>query len=182
MQAAVVEGVPVARGGARRVHVDLHAAGDHARVRGRKLQLIDAQFLAQRALQQLDLVRVHIRDAEAQHLALPFELVEGGGDFLRPHERVGTVQQQENVGMAMDIIDEVQKRMENSMNSMKEQLKGIVNVLTPEQQVESLLFIQKVLQEPRSQESIFNTLKKRIDVQENESSSTPEEEEEEEGN
>ncbi|CBK21780.2 uncharacterized protein [Blastocystis hominis] len=96
--------------------------------------------------------------------------------------RQGTVQQQENVGMAMDIIDEVQKRMENSMNSMKEQLKGIVNVLTPEQQVESLLFIQKVLQEPRSQESIFNTLKKRIDVQENESSSTPEEEEEEEGN
>lgn len=88
------------------------------------------------------------------------------------------MQQQENVGMALDIIDKVQKRMENSMNSMKEQLKGIVNVLTPEQQVESLLFIQKVLQEPRSQESIFNTLKKRIDVQENESSSTLEEEEE----
>ena len=90
--------------------------------------------------------------------------------------RNGTVQQQENVAAALDIMDKVQQRMEESMNSMKEQLKGIVAVLSPEQQVESLLFVQKMFNEPRCQKSIFNLLKKRIDTNEKEKSSSSEEE------
>lgn len=52
--------------------------------------------------------------------------------------RRGTVQQQENVASVLDIVDQVQKRLRETMNSMKEQLEGIVNTLTPEQQVHFL--------------------------------------------
>lgn len=76
--------------------------------------------------------------------------------------RVGTVQQQENVAQLLEIVDEIQKRIENTMDSMKEQLKGIVKVLTPEQHVQFLLFARRVLKEPRTQDSIFWTLKERV--------------------
>ena len=48
------------------------------------------------------------------------------------------------------------------MDSMREQLKGIVSVLTPEQHVQFLLFIRRILSEPRKQDSLFNILKERI--------------------
>lgn len=48
------------------------------------------------------------------------------------------------------------------MDSMKEQLKGIVSVLTPEQHVQFLLFIRRILSEPRKKDSLFNILKERI--------------------
>ena len=48
------------------------------------------------------------------------------------------------------------------MDSMREQLKGIVSVLTPEQHVQFLLFIRRILNEPRKQDSLFNILKERI--------------------
>lgn len=48
------------------------------------------------------------------------------------------------------------------MDSMKEQLKGIVKVLTPEQHVQFLLFARKVLSEPNTKDSLFWTLKERI--------------------
>ena len=49
------------------------------------------------------------------------------------------------------------------MDSMREQLKGIVSVLTPEQHVQFLLFIRRILSEPRKQDSLFNILKERIE-------------------
>ena len=48
------------------------------------------------------------------------------------------------------------------MDSMREQLKGIVSVLTPEQHVQFLLFIRRILSEPRKKDSLFNILKERI--------------------
>ena len=48
------------------------------------------------------------------------------------------------------------------MDSMREQLKGIVSVLTPEQHVQFLLFSRRILSEPRKQDSLFNILKERI--------------------
>ena len=48
------------------------------------------------------------------------------------------------------------------MDSMREQLKGIVSVLTPEQHVQFLLFSRRILNEPRKQDSLFNILKERI--------------------
>lgn len=75
---------------------------------------------------------------------------------------MGTVQQQENVAQLLDIVDEIQKRIKNTMDSMKEQLKGIVKVLTPEQHVQFLLYAQRVLSEPRTQDSLFYTLNERV--------------------
>ena len=77
--------------------------------------------------------------------------------------RRGTVQQQENVASVLDIVDQVQKRLRETMNSMKEQLEGIVNTLTPEQQVHFLMWSQDVLREPEKLESLVMVLKKRIE-------------------
>lgn len=77
--------------------------------------------------------------------------------------RRGTVQQQENVASVLAIVDQVQKRLRETMCSMKEQLEGIVNTLTPEQQVHFLMWSQDVLREPNKLESLVMVLKKRIE-------------------
>ena len=77
--------------------------------------------------------------------------------------RRGTVQQQENVASVLAIVDQVQKRLQETLNSMKEQLEGIMNTLTPEQQIQFLLWSQNTLREPNTLESILMTLKKRIE-------------------
>ncbi|MNN96361.1 hypothetical protein D3C81_2153310 [compost metagenome] len=46
-------------------------------------------------LQQPDLGRAHIGDAEMAHLSRRFELVQRLSDFLRVHQRIGPVQQQD---------------------------------------------------------------------------------------
>lgn len=68
----------------------------------------------------------------------------------------------------LDIVDEVQKRIVNTMDSMKEQLKGIVKVLTPEQHVQFLLFVRRILSQPIKQDSLFNHLKNCIIPKDNE--------------
>ena len=86
------------------------------------------------------------------------------------------MQQQENVAHVLEIVDQIQKRIENTMDSMKEQLKGIVKVLTPEQHVQFLLFARRILAEPRTQDSLFLKLKQRIiPVDENENENDNEE-------
>ena len=56
----------------------------------------------------------------------------------------------------LNIVDKIQKRMESSMSSMREQLKGIVK-------------------EPRSKESIFMILNSRISATDDGTTSSPEE-------
>ena len=72
--------------------------------------------------------------------------------------RRGTVRQQENVAQVLDIVDQVQRRMKGTMSSMREQLKGIVKTLTLDQQVKFLLWMQGVLKEPRTKDSVFMVL------------------------
>ena len=81
-------------------------------------------------------------------------------DILR--SRSGTVQQQQNVASVLNIVDEVQHRLQDTHARMKEQLKGLVNTLTLEQQVHFLLWVQNVLQNPSWMDSILSILKERI--------------------
>lgn len=83
-------------------------------------------------------------------------------DILR--SRSGTVQQQQNVASVLNIVDQVQHRLQDTHARMKEQLKGLVNTLTIDQQVHFLLWVQEVLQNPRWMDSILSILKERIDV------------------
>ncbi|KAM7456744.1 hypothetical protein BLSTO_02501 [Blastocystis sp. subtype 1] len=89
--------------------------------------------------------------------------------------RTGTVQQQENVAEVLNIVDKIQKRMESSMSSMREQLKGIVNVLEPEQKIKFMSWIESIVKEPRSKESIFMILNSRISATDDGTTSSPEE-------
>ena len=84
--------------------------------------------------------------------------------------RRGTVRQQENVAQVLDIVDQVQRRMKGTMNSMREQLKGIVKTLTLDQQVKFLLWMQGVLKEPRTKDSVFMVLKRHIEEKDKTSS------------
>ena len=52
------------------VHIDVEFLTDHVRVAQAELQLVHVQLLADSALQQLDLHRVDVADAEITHLAL----------------------------------------------------------------------------------------------------------------
>ena len=45
----------------------------------------------------------------------------------------------------LNIVDKIQKRMESSMSSMREQLKGIVNVLEPEQKIKFMSWIESIV-------------------------------------
>ena len=90
--------------------------------------------------------------------------------------RSGTVQQQQNVASVLNIVDEVQHRLQDTHMRMKEQLKGLVNTLSLEQQVHFLLWVQSVLRNPSWTDSILSILKERIvaplgDEQSNSSSS-----------
>ena len=85
--------------------------------------------------------------------------------------RRGTVRQQENVAQVLDIVDQVQRRMKSTMSSMREQLKGIVKTLTLDQQVRFLLWMQGVLTEPRTKDSVFMVLKKHIEEKKDKASS-----------
>lgn len=96
-------------------------------------------------------------DGEIQCQPTPEQMKE----ILR--SRRGTVQQQENVASVLAIVDQVQKRLQETLNSMKEQLEGIMNTLTPEQQIQFLQWSQNILREPNTLESILMTLKKRIE-------------------
>ena len=95
LQTAVIQNIPVVRSRARGEHVDLHAAGDHARVRRRKLQLVGDDRLTDAALQQFDLIRVHIGNAERAHLARALQFVERLRHLVRLEQRVGAVQQEQ---------------------------------------------------------------------------------------
>ena len=58
------------------------------------LQLIRPQLLPHSVLQQLDLIPVHIRNAEMPHLTAALQLVKNLTDLLRLHQRIRPVQQQ----------------------------------------------------------------------------------------
>ena len=72
-------------------------------------------------------------------------------------------------------MDKIQKRMESSMSSMREQLNGIVNVLRPEQKVRFMSWVESIVREPRSKESILMILKSRIQATDEGTTSSPDE-------
>ena len=76
------------------VHVRGDTLGDDRRVRDRQLQLVGHDGLSNGGLQQVDLPRRVVRDAEGAHLARRFELIERAGDLIGLDQRVGAVQQQ----------------------------------------------------------------------------------------
>ena len=85
------------------------------------------------------------------------------------------MQQQENVAEVLNIVDKIQKRMESSMSSMREQLNGIVNVLRPEQKVRFMSWVESSVREPRSKESILMILNSRIQATDEGTTSSPDE-------
>lgn len=85
------------------------------------------------------------------------------------------MQQQENVAEVLNIVDKIQKRMESSMSSMREQLNGIVNVLRPEQKVRFMSWVESIVREPRSKESILMILNSRIQATDEGTTSSPDE-------
>lgn len=72
-------------------------------------------------------------------------------------------------------MDKIQKRMESSMSSMREQLNGIVNVLRPEQKVRFMSWVESIVREPRSKESILMILNSRIQATDEGTTSSPDE-------
>ena len=94
-------------------HVGRDALRDDRRVRDRQLQLVGDDRLAHGLLQQVDLPRRVVRDAERPHLAGGLELVEGAGDLLGLDERVGPVQQQD-----VDVVGARAPRASRSTDSM----------------------------------------------------------------
>lgn len=95
--------------------------------------------------------------------AAPPHVADAGAGEGDPAQSRGTVRQQENVAQVLDIVDQVQRRMKGTMSSMREQLKGIVKTLTLDQQVKFLLWMQGVLKEPRTKDSVFMVLKRHIE-------------------
>ena len=85
------------------------------------------------------------------------------------------MQQQENVAEVLNIVDKIQKRMESSMSSMREQLNGIVNVLRPEQKVRFMSWVESIVREPRSKESILLIFYSRIKATDEGTTSSPDE-------
>ena len=123
VETAVVEdAAAVERGGLVLVaHVRRDALGDDRRVRDRELQLVGHDGLAHELLQQVDLARRVVRDAERTHLARGLELVEGTRDLLGLDERVGAVQQQD-----VDVVGA--ERLERAVHRLDEVLVGEVEV------------------------------------------------------
>jgi hypothetical protein len=77
-----------------RVHVHPDTLRDRRRVGDRDLDLVGDEILLDRRLEQVDLPRGVVRDAERTHLAGRLERVERAGDLLRLDERVGAMEQQ----------------------------------------------------------------------------------------
>ncbi|MOA63194.1 hypothetical protein D3C78_1888360 [compost metagenome] len=59
-----------------------------------KLQLIDDKRLRKRPLKEVDLTAMHIGYAEMTHLTGLLQLCQSFGNFVRLHQRVRPVQQQ----------------------------------------------------------------------------------------
>ena len=75
----------------------------------------------------------------------------------------------------LNIVDKIQKRMESSMSSMREQLKGIVKVLEPVQAFIFLSWIESIVKDPPLNESNFMILNSRISATDDGTTSSPEE-------
>lgn len=56
--------------------------------------------------------------------------------------RGGMKRQQENIATVLDIVDRVQEKVEKNMESMYQQMKGILAALTPFQQAKFLLWME----------------------------------------
>jgi hypothetical protein len=76
------------------LHVGRHTLGDDRRVGDGQLELVGDQRLGDGLLEELDLPRRVIGDAEVADLAGGGELVEGAGDLVGFHQRIGPMQQQ----------------------------------------------------------------------------------------
>lgn len=56
--------------------------------------------------------------------------------------RGGMKRQQENIATVLDIVDRVQEKVEKNMESMYQQMQGILAALTPFQQAKFLLWME----------------------------------------
>ena len=72
----------------------MHAGVDHGRERHAKLQLVEEQLLSYGALQQLNLVRILVTDAEGAHFAATLQYSKRLCHFGRFHQGVRPMQQQ----------------------------------------------------------------------------------------
>ncbi|KNB45893.1 hypothetical protein JH06_0504 [Blastocystis sp. subtype 4] len=58
------------------------------------------------------------------------------------HSRSGVLRQQENIASVMDIVDAVQNKVTSNMESMQQQMRGILDVLSPLQQAKFLAWME----------------------------------------
>lgn len=83
--------------------------------------------------------------------------------------RGGLLRQQENISAILDIVDTIQNKMKVNMESMHEQMQGILSVLSPVQQAKFLVWVeggmngrglittlQRVLEMQKQQDSIID--------------------------
>lgn len=56
--------------------------------------------------------------------------------------RGGMLRQQENIASILDIVNTVQEKVENNMESMQRQMRGILDTLTPIQQARFLIWVE----------------------------------------
>lgn len=75
--------------------------------------------------------------------------------------RGGLLRQQENISSILDIVDSVQKKMKDNIESMHEQMKGILSVLSPLQQAKFLLWVEEGMSGP----GIISTLRRVLEMQ-----------------
>ena len=75
--------------------------------------------------------------------------------------RGGLLRQQENISSILDIVDSVQKKMKDNIESMHEQMKGILSVLSPIQQAKFLLWVEEGMSGP----GIVSTLRRVLQMQ-----------------
>ena len=94
VEPAVVEQTSVVVNRARRLHIDFHAVGNKIGNRNAELYLIDNERLADIFLQERDLHRLVVGNAEIVDLSALKENIKRRGNFFRVHERVRAVEQQ----------------------------------------------------------------------------------------
>lgn len=75
--------------------------------------------------------------------------------------RGGLLRQQENISSILDIVDSVQRKMKDNIESMHEQMKGILSVLSPLQQAKFLLWVEEGMSGP----GIISTLRRVLKMQ-----------------
>lgn len=71
------------------------------------------------------------------------------------------LRQQENISSILDIVDSVQRKMKDNIESMHEQMKGILSVLSPLQQAKFLLWVEEGMSGP----GIISTLRRVLEMQ-----------------